>query len=111
MNQYSGQDWEQVVFTKKPSNLTNISNAKVNKKNNIDDDEIVKKTVISSSNSQLIQQGRLEKGFKQKDLAQKINVDSRIIQEYESGKTAPNYSIMCKIEKILNIKLNKSKKQ
>ena len=36
---------------------------------------------------------------------------AEIIQEYESGKTAPDYSIMCKIERILNIKLNKSKKQ
>lgn len=108
MSQYSGQDWEPVIFRKTTSNISNKKPPKLNKN---DDEVLEKKPVISSSNSQLIQQGRLAKGLKQKDLAQKINVDSRIIQDYESGKTAPNYSIMCKIEKILNIQLNKSKKQ
>ena len=47
----------------------------------------------------------------QQQLAQKINKDQKTIQLYESGKTAPDYAVMCKIEKALGIKLNKKKNQ
>ena len=45
----------------------------------------------------------------QQQLAQKINKDQKTIQLYESGKVAPDYTVMCKIEKALGIKLNKKK--
>ena len=47
----------------------------------------------------------------QQQLAQKISKDQKTIQLYESGKTAPDYDIMRKIEKELGIKLNKKKNQ
>ena len=33
------------------------------------------------------------------------------IQNYESGNIVPDYNIMCNLEKILKVKLNKKKKQ
>ena len=47
----------------------------------------------------------------QKELAQKLNIDSKIIQTYESGKAIPEHKLMIKLEKILNVKLNKKKSQ
>ena len=108
MVQLSGQDWETVRFTKNISSTTDK-----NKQNNQKyvENEIEKKSTISLSNSKLIQQARTVKKMTQKQLAQKLSIDSNIIQDYESGKTAPDYAVMCKIEKALGIKLNKKKNQ
>ena len=107
MQQYTGQDWKPVIFTKKP-NLS-VENKQNNQK--YVGDEIEKKPTISSSNSKLIQGGRTAKKMTQQQLAQKINKDQKTIQLYESGKVAPDYTVMCKIEKALGIKLNKKKNQ
>ena len=109
MVQLSGQDWKTVRFTKKQPNLSVDENKQNNQK--YVDDEIEKKPTISLSNSKLIQQARTAKKMTQKQLAQKLSIDSNIIQDYESGKTAPDYAVMCKIEKALGIKLNKKKNQ
>ena len=109
MQQYTGQDWEPVIFTKKP-NLSVDKNKQNNEKKYVED-EIQKKLTISLSNSKLIQQARTAKKMTQQQLAQKINKDQKTIQLYESGKTAPDYGVMCKIEKALGIKLNKKKNQ
>lgn len=109
---YSGQDWEPVIFnTSKKSNSTSNSNKDTNIKAVIEEDVPEKKTVISLSNSKLIQQARQLKKMTQQQLAQKINKDQKTIQLYESGKIIPEYNIMCKIEKTLGIKLNKKKSQ
>ena len=109
MVQLSGQDWETVRFTKKQPNLSLDKNKQNNQK--YVDDEIEKKSTISLSNSKLIQQARTVKKMTQQQLAQKISKDQKTIQLYESGKTAPDYDIMRKIEKALGIKLNKKKNQ
>tara|TARA_Y100000591_G_scaffold311511_1_gene314977 strand:- start:1907 stop:2236 length:330 start_codon:yes stop_codon:yes gene_type:complete len=109
MVQLSGQDWETVRFTKKQSNLSVDKNKQNNQK--YVEDEIEKKPTISLSNSKLIQGARTAKKMTQQQLAQKINKDQKTIQLYESGKTAPDYAVMCKIEKALGIKLNKKKNQ
>ena len=108
MQQYTGQDWEPVIFTKKP-NLSVDKNKQNNQK--YVEDEVEKKPIISLSNSKLIQGGRTVKKMTQQQLAQKINKDQKTIQLYESGKVAPDYAVMCKIEKVLGIKLNKKKNQ
>ena len=41
----------------------------------------------------------------QKDVAQKLNVKTNLIMDYESGKSAPNNSFISKLEKIYNTKL------
>ena len=104
----NNQDWEPVIFNK--------TNSEYNKKVNTNEkkyveEEIEKKPTISLNNSKIIQQARMAKKMTQQQLAQKINKDQKTIQLYESGKTAPDYAVMCKIEKALGIKLNKKKNQ
>ena len=110
MTHLQGQDWDTVVLGKSHKKNTEDKNEK-NKVEQIFEEEVEKKPNISLNNSQLIQQGRKIANLTQKQLAQKLSIDSKIIQEYECGKTAPDYKIMCKIEKTLKIKLNKKKTQ
>lgn len=110
MSIISGQDWEPVILNNKKNTYNN--NSKVNKSlNNLDNEEDVIKPTVSLSNSLLIQNGRLAKKLSQKQLAQRLNIDSKIIQGYESGKLVPDVKLMTRIENILNIKLNKKKSQ
>jgi len=48
-----------------------------------------------------LQKKRLAKGFTQKDLAQKINVQVKMINEIESGKAKHNGQLMNKINRIM----------
>ena len=110
MSHLEGQDWDQVVLKKPPINK-NKNNEKSAERKREEEEEIKVVPKISLSNSQLIQHGRKNANLTQKQLAQKLSIDSKIIQEYESGKTAPEYKIMCKLENTLKIKLNKKKTQ
>tara|TARA_Y100000741_G_scaffold363121_1_gene350611 strand:- start:1356 stop:1682 length:327 start_codon:yes stop_codon:yes gene_type:complete len=104
------QDWETVVLNKKSdSNIikNNVYNCKVNN----DDDEVQKQNLISLSNSKLIQQARCNQKLNQKQLANKLNIDQKMIQLYESGGIIPNIKIMVKLENILKIKLDKKVKK
>lgn len=64
-----------------------------------------------------IQRARQEKGWKQKDLAQRINEKPTVINSYESGKAIPNHQLISRIERALGTKLprppgkNKRKKK
>lgn len=109
MKQQSGQDWEPIIFNKTNSEYNKKENT-TNEKKYVDE-EVEKKPIISLNNSKLIQQARTVKKMTQQQLAQKINKDQKTIQLYESGKIAPDYAIMCKIEKALGVKLNKKKNQ
>ena len=100
------QDWTPVIIKK--TNPISNSNKSINK---LDSDEIEKQNNISLDNRLLIQQARLAHKLTQKDLAHKINKDAKTIQNYEAGNIVPDYNIMCKLEKILKLKLNKKKKQ
>ena len=51
----------------------------------------------------LIQQRRLSQNMTQKDLAQKINVPVKTINELELGKAKHNPQVVSKIKRILNI--------
>ena len=108
MSIVSGQDWEPVVLNKSKSTSNIIS---TNKKINTGEEEIKINPTVSLSNSLLIQKARTQLKLSQKDLAQKLNVDSKIIQGYESGKIVPEVKLMVKLEKILKVKLNKKKSQ
>ena len=102
------QNWEPVIFNKK--NTKSNKNTKLNNNiNDIDNEVNHLPEKISLSNSLLIQKGRLNNKLTQKELAKKINIDVSILKNYEIGKTHPDYNILCKLEKILKIKLNKKK--
>ena len=99
------QDWTPCVINKsKP----------LNKKINIEKketDEIEKQNNISLNNRLIIQKARLAHKLTQKQLAQKLNVDEKTIKNYENGLAVPELKIMCKLENILKVSLNKKKKQ
>ena len=111
MSYLQGQDWDTVVLKKTPKNNTTSNKKTTSNTNTHYEEDVEKKPTISLNNSQLIQSGRTNANLTQKQLAQKLSIDSKIIQDYESGKTAPDYKIMCRLEKILKISLNKKKSQ
>lgn len=53
----------------------------------------------------LIQKGRQDKGWTQKELATKICEKPQVVNEYEGGKAVPNQAILGKMERALEIKL------
>ena len=65
--------------------------------------------VIDRKISNLIKTGRLNKNLNQKTLAQKLNIQSNLLNEYESGKKKPDNIILGKLERILKIKLRGDK--
>lgn len=113
MSIISGQDWEPVILNNKKNtyNENSKKNNKSNNESNNDLEETNKNPTVSLSNSLLIQNGRMAKKLTQKQLAQRLNIDSKIIQGYESGKIVPDVKLMTRIENILCIKLNKKKSQ
>jgi len=52
-----------------------------------------------------IMQARTAKGWKQKDLAHRINEKATVVNLYESGKAIPNNVIIGKMERALGVKL------
>ena len=52
-----------------------------------------------------MQKARCAKNFTQKTLAQRLNVKSNIIANYEQGKAIPNNAFINKIERVLGVKL------
>ncbi|KAF8526835.1 ylMBF1 [Hysterangium stoloniferum] len=69
------------------------------------ENEVAPPPKISPSVGKAIQTGRMEKGFTQKDLAQKVNEKPSVIQDYESGKAIPNPQILAKLERVVGVKL------
>jgi len=51
----------------------------------------------------MIQQGRIGKGWSQKELATKINEKPQIINDYEAGRAIPNQAIIGKIERAIGM--------
>nr|CAH0099557.1 unnamed protein product [Daphnia galeata] len=67
--------------------------------------EELKHASLSMDVAKLIQKGRQDKGYTQKDLATKINEKPQIITDYEAGRGIPNQQILGKIERAIGIKL------
>ena len=78
----------------KVSNVTNVKKIE-------NEEETFKHQTVSLTVAKRIAQARCEKKLTQKDLANKLNLPLKIIQEYESSKAIPNHMILNKIEKIL----------
>jgi len=60
---------------------------------------------VTKKISDLIREGRCNKGMKQKDLAGKLNIPAKTIVLYENGSIIPDNNLMGKIERVLNIKI------
>ena len=105
----NNQDWEPVIFNKTNKE---VKKKQDNSSNSYTTDDIPETTPkISLSNSLLIQKGRSVKKFTQAQVAKQLNIDVNLYKKYENGSINPAYNILVKIEKVLNIKLNKKKIQ
>ena len=60
---------------------------------------------VSKSISKTIQEKRLAKGFKQSELAKKINEPVKVVQSYENGVAQPDIKVLLKLQKALGCKL------
>tara|TARA_B100000035_G_scaffold309691_1_gene316274 strand:+ start:1203 stop:1595 length:393 start_codon:yes stop_codon:yes gene_type:complete len=106
------QDWD-TVYTKaskhidkkdkKEKNIKTQQFSKINKIEKKIEEGNLKHDKTPAELSKLIQQKRLSQNMTQKDLAQKINVPVKTINELESGRAKHNPQIVSKIKRILNI--------
>lgn len=107
-----GQDWKPVTWTKGGQSNSNLNSKKqvsnkpkpTKKEQKLLDEDYVPETPPSNIKT-LIMQARTAKGLKREDLAQKINVNAKIITEWETGKSAPSGQLKTKLQRILGIKL------
>ena len=109
------QDWE-TIYTKANKQLNSGGkNKEENKKKKTQDftkenkmdkkieEGNLKHDKTPAELSKIIQQRRLNMGLTQKDLANKINVQVKVIIDIESGKAKKNPQLISKIKRILNI--------
>ena len=86
-NSFSHQDWKPVVFKKKIEK----KQPSTNKKPIIPEDGTeMKRKVITPALKSAIMNARIAKKWKQVDLANRLGVPVKTVNEYESGKAIPN---------------------
>ena len=121
--QITEQDWEPLVLRRKQQktaldkqnalrNGNTETKTKNTNKNEADimtnlanDMENLKVETVNKSISKTIMEARSALKMKQKDLANKINVQPQIIQQYENAKATPDVKLLQKLERVLKCKL------
>jgi len=73
--------------------------------------EELKHQKVDLSLSRSIMQARTAKKMTQDALAKALNMDKKIIMEYENGKAIPNGQVIAKIERALGTKLPRPPKK
>jgi len=73
--------------------------------------EELKHETVSKELRSALMKGRTAKGLTQKQLAQALNMQPQVINEYESGKAIPNNAVIAKIERQLGCKLPRAAKK
>ncbi|KAJ1834119.1 multiprotein-bridging factor 1 [Coemansia sp. RSA 2703] len=68
-------------------------------------DDVLPPSTVPLTVSKAIQKARQEKGFSQKELAQKINEKDTVIRDYEAAKAVPNQQVLSRLERVLEVKL------
>ena len=107
----SHQDWKPVILSKdtkkkKKEIQTKISKRGPSKLTKIDNEtENFKIEKVSLKFKKELQKARLAKKMTQKELATKLNVPPKVINEYEAGKAIPNVQLILKMDKVLGVKL------
>ena len=71
-----------------------------------DDCETFRHATIDPNVSRAIQQTRQKLGWTQKDLAQRINEQLTVVQNYENKKAIPSDFVLNKLERALNVRLH-----
>jgi len=98
------QDWTPVVFNKKEKKSTNYQNpegTKLIKKLESDEPPKLEKYSIEQINK--LKNLRIEKNITQKDLANLLNIDSKIITNIENGSSTYNKKLYTNIIKKLEL--------
>ena len=111
------QDWKPVVWTKKPDKKKNVKKGSVavaNTNKNFqgqgtgkkikDDDEIKRIPTVGMAIGKQIAQARNAKKMTQKELANKMNITTQIIQQNECGKAPKNNGLLARFERALGTK-------
>jgi ribosome-binding protein aMBF1 (putative translation factor) len=105
MTEYIDPDWITVTYNKnyfkknivnKKESITNIINENKNENEN-------QQTMITKEYGLKIKQARLSLKLSQRDLANKLNININIINDYENGYAVSQNYIISKINKYLNI--------
>lgn len=101
------QDWKTIYVksNKQPDNKTQkkqYNNFEKKMEKNIENGNM-RTEKIDKDKSLSIQQKRQSKGLTQKDLANKLNIPVKTINEIESGKGNKNPQIINRINRYLNI--------
>mmetsp|Transcript_35211 Transcript_35211/g.69024 ORF Transcript_35211/g.69024 Transcript_35211/m.69024 type:complete len:125 (+) Transcript_35211:55-429(+) len=118
------QDWEPVVLRKNTpaAGAKGGSGAKggtskqtgagvdIRKLEDEEGDGSMKLPTVSMDLRLAIGQARQAKGLSQKDLASKLMIPAKTIQDYEAGKAIPNNALIAKIERTLGCKLPRQPK-
>ena len=98
------QDWKQIVLqkpnTKQKECKPHFEVTKTQKIENETDGG--SHETVGMSTGKIIQNLRIAKGYKtQKDLANAINVNANLINQYEQGKVIPDNAILQKLKRVL----------
>ena len=115
---YPHQDWKPVTIVNKkkqdekqkaergpvPIGHNTTSGKKV-----IEDGDVHKTVLVGKEIGQKILQARTAKGWKQKDVAQKLNMNPSDYQKIENGSAIRNNQQLSKIGRVLAIKLTGKK--
>lgn len=117
---YNHQDWSTIVLKKKSSEPSEVKIVSKNDKQSIS--SVVNKpmwklekqidnidsgkplTYVSRDDAQKIIAGRIAMKLTQKDLATKLNMQVKEIQDIENCKALENKLVLSKIKKILQVK-------
>jgi ribosome-binding protein aMBF1 (putative translation factor) len=104
------QDWKPVVLTNK-TNAKKENTLRISKKNPHKDIKIENEIEnfehkkVSLKFKTELQKARLATKITQKELATRLNISPKIINDYENGKIIPNIQLIIRMDKILNTKL------
>ena len=114
------QDWKPVVWNKKPDKKKTVKKSTVavsNTNKNFlsqgtgkkikDDDEIKKIPTVGLAIGKQIAQARNAKKMTQKELANKMNITTQIIQQNECGKAPRNNGLLARFERALGTKFDR----
>ena len=98
------QDWTPVVVKKKNNKDNNPGNhekSKVTKLEEQVEEGTMKHKKMDIGFGKTLQKYRLSQGYTQKDLATKLNIPVKDINEIEAGKAKHNGQLMGKIKRIM----------
>jgi ribosome-binding protein aMBF1 (putative translation factor) len=104
------QDWTPVILNKTEDKDNNINKKKNKIKLSQKPPEEDIKMEPSTKLGQLICQARTAKSKTQKQLSANLGISNSVLSRWETNKEVPSNADIAKIEKVLGIKLPRSKK-